>query len=114
MAIRTRIKEVAQERGIRPIEIARRLKLYRSNLSLMDAGRRSISLSALAKVAEVLGCEPGELLQTADIDNNAVFRSAALNARLAQRDSSLADGTEKGWVHSVLLSWQRHYKAARK
>lgn len=38
-----------------------------------------------------------------------VFRNAWLDARLKAREASLTDGAERGWVHTVLLAWQRHY-----
>lgn len=92
-------------------EVARRLGLYRSNLSAMDAGRRAASLHALSRIAAVLGCSPGELLER-DVERPpAVFRSAALNARLAARDAGLEDGSDLAWVHASLLAWQRHYRA---
>ena len=92
-------------------EVARRLGLYRSNLSAMDAGRRVASLQALSRIAAVLGCSPGELIERAPEGPPAVFRTKALNARLAAREAALVDGTERGWVHAVLLAWQRHYRA---
>ena len=38
-----------------------------------------------------------------------VFRSARLNAGLAERDAALVDGTDCTWVHNMWLAWQRHY-----
>ena len=94
-------------------EVARRLGLHRSNLSAADAGRRALSLRALSRIAEVLACSPGELVERADAVEHPVFRRARLNARLAARDTALADGTECSWVHAVALAWQRHYRGRR-
>ena len=94
-------------------EIARRLGLYRSNLSAADAGRRALSLRALGRIADVLACSPGELLERAGAVGRPVFRHARLNARLAARDAGLADGAERAWVHAVALAWQRHYRVHR-
>ena len=113
MRIRTCIRRVARERGMTAAEVARRLRLYRSNLSAMDAGRRSISLRALERIAEILASSPGELLARGEIDDRPVFRSARLNVRLADRDAALEDGADRTWVHTVLLAWQRHYGARR-
>ena len=109
MRIRTCIGQVARERGMTAAEVARRLRLYRSNLSAMDAGRRSVSLRALGRIADVLGCSPSELLERDRGAERPVFRSARLNARLAERDAALIDGTDRTWVHTVWLAWQRHY-----
>ena len=94
-------------------DIARRLKLHRSNLSAADAGRRTLSLKGLSRIADVLGCAPGELVERAGAGGRPLFRPARLNARLAARDAGLVDGTECTWVHTVVLAWQRHYRARR-
>ena len=113
MRIRTCIRRVARERGMTAADVARRLRLYPSNLSAMDAGARSISLRALGRIAEILASAPGELLERAVAADRPVFRSRRLNARLADRDAALEDGSERTWVHTVLLAWQRHYGARR-
>ena len=110
MPIRTRITQMARERGTTASEVARRLRLYRSNLSAMDAGRRSVSLRTLDRIAACLGCSPGELLALDEGARRPVFGRSELNARLAARDARLTDGTERTWVHVVLLAWQRHYR----
>ena len=110
MRIRTCIRRTARQRGMTAAEIARRLGLHRSNLSAADAGRRALSLRALGRIADVLACSPGELVECAEAAGRPIFRSALLNVRLAARDAELADGTERGWVHAVALAWQRHYR----
>ncbi len=104
---------MARERGMTAADVARRLKLYRSNLSAIDAGRRSLSLRALGRIADVLSCSPGELLERVDAVGRSVFRQSHLNVRLAERDATLVDGAERTWVHATLLAWQRHYRAPR-
>lgn len=94
-------------------EIARRLGLHRSNLSAADAGRRALSLRALGRIAGILACSPGELVECAEAAARPVFHNARLNVRLAARDAGLADGAECSWVHAVTLAWQRHYRAHR-
>ena len=113
MRIHTCIRRTARERCTTAAEIARRLKLHRSNLSAADAGRRVLSLRALGRIADVLACSPGELVERAEAAGRAIFHPARLNARHAARDAGLADGTERAWVHAVSLAWQRHYRARR-
>ena len=112
--IRTRITAEARARGLTAAEVARRLGWYRSNISAMDAGRRAVSLRALARVADMLGCGPGDLLESGPAAAHGVFRQRRLNVLLAKRDLGTPDGTEKGWVHAVQLAWQRHYAAAKR
>ena len=109
MEIHTRIAAVARTRGLTAAEVARRLRLYRSNLSAMDAGRRPVSLRTLARLSELLGCSPVDLLEVTFGPNTTVFRRSELNRKLEERDLAVPDGLEKGWVHTALLAWQRHY-----
>ena len=114
MNIHTRITTEARARGFTAAELARRLGWYRSNLSAMDAGRRSISMRTLARISEVLGCSPADLLHVGVQSRTPLFRKPQLNARLAERDLGTPDGAEKGWVHSVQLAWCRHYGLSRR
>ncbi len=110
--MRTRITHMARERGLTAAEVARRLHLYRSNISAMDAGRRSVSLRTLSRIAQMLACQPGELLDTPDIDT-PLFNRPVLVAQLEARQRALADGADRSWVHTVMLAWQRHYHHAQ-
>ena len=109
MGTRTCIRALAKSRGMTAAEVARRLGLYRSNLSAMDAGRRAVSLRLLERLARALACSPGDLLDVRGDAETALFRHATANRQVAQRDAALSDGAERGWVHRVLLAWQRHY-----
>ena len=109
MTVRTRIKAEAKARGFTVAELARRLGWYRSNLSAMDAGRRTISLRALSRVAELLGCSAGELMESSRPDVR-VFRAARVNARMLEWDRRGVDGLDKSWVSTAQLAWIRHYR----
>jgi len=77
----------------------------------MDAGRRSVSLRLLGRVARLLDCGLGDLLEGTGVPQRPVFRHPALTHALEARDQGLVDGRECGWVHTALLAWQRHYGA---
>ena len=113
MRIRTRILARAKERGMTAAEIARKLKLYRSNLSAMDAGRRSPSLRLLARIAALLDCSPADLIEIASGSEISLFSRKKILQRLDEREASIPDGIERGWVHAALLAWQRHYNRPR-
>lgn len=113
MTFRTRITSLARERGLKAAEVARRAGLYPSNLSAMDAGKRTISLQALARVAQILDCSLGDLLEVSWGSESPLFRNRQLNLRLKERDRGAPDGEERTWVHTALLAWQRHYRLAR-
>ena len=105
--IRTRITQEARARGFTAAELARRLGWYRSNLSAMDAGRRSISMRTLVRLSQVLGCSPTDLIEVSAKARGPLFRQQRLNARLAARDLGTLDGAENGWVHAAQLAWRR-------
>ena len=113
MALRTRVTLMARQRGLTAAEVARRLRLYPSNVSAMDAGRRAVSLRLLGRIAAVLDCHPGELLEIDRPSAGALFSQRGLNEALGRRERRLIDGTECGWVHAALLAWQRHYAHRR-
>jgi len=112
MRVRTRITVEAKARGFTAAEVARRAGLYRSNLSAMDAGRRAVSLRTLGRVAQVLGCSPSDLLESAP--ETPAFHNPQLAHRLEERDAGTPDGREQGWVHAVQLAWRRHYGHAKR
>lgn len=113
MTVQTRIKEACKERGWTVKEVARRLGLYSSNLSAMDAGTRSVSLRLLSRIAEFLDCSLGDLLEVAWGAKRDPFGQSDLALQLKMRDLGTPDGLERQWVHNTLLSWQRHYQTAR-
>lgn len=114
MPTQTRIRAVARERGLSASEVARRLGMFKSNLSALDAGKRSISLQALDRIAKLLRCSVSDLIETSPPRQNPLFSSPVLLDSLKQRDLGVPDGTERLWVHKVLLAWQRHYRQARR
>jgi transcriptional regulator with XRE-family HTH domain len=110
MGVRTRITAQARARGLTAAALARRMGWYPSNVSAMDAGRRTISMRQLARLARVLGCSPSDLLEVTWADDTPVFRRRQLRRRLEARDVGTPDGLEKSWVHATQLAWQRHYR----
>ena len=112
--MRTRIQEVARERGRTAAELARQMGLYRSNLSAMDAGRRTPSLRLIGRLSEELNCSVGDLLEIRQGPEAPVFRKASVERRLLERDRGVHDGAEKGWVPTALLAWQRYYGVRRR
>lgn len=113
MPIRTRITEAAQQRGLTAAEVSRKLKLYPSNISAMDSGRRSVSVHLLERVAHVLGCSVSDLLETKAVTERALFPNRMMK-RLRELDESGEDGADKTWIHRTLFVWQRHYLKNRK
>ena len=108
MGLRTRITTVAKQRGLSAAEVARKLRLYPSNLSAMDAGTRPVSLRLLLRIAEFLHSSPADLIEVNPPQGDGPLWRG-LSPLLDERMQSLPDGTERGWVHTTLLAWQRHY-----
>ena len=70
-------------------------------------------MRTLARIADMLGCSPTDLLETGAGAEGPFLRMRRLNARLKERDLKTPDGAEKGWVHEMQLAWRRHYGVAR-
>ena len=114
MEIRTRIKEIARERGFTVAQTARENGFYRSNLSAMDRGKRPVSLRLLGKLAETLGCDLEDLIETSRFSSKPIFSKPGAMKQLLERDMDAQDGSEKQWLHHVWLAWKRHYTLARR
>jgi putative transcriptional regulator len=62
-AIRVRLDDLLAERGMTLTELADRVGITIVNLSILKNGRaRAIRFSTLARLCEVLRCQPGDLL----------------------------------------------------
>ena len=109
MSLCTRITNIAHERGTNAAELSRKLHLFRSNISLMDAGKRSVSLQLLERVAMFLGCSPVDLLERQTVSSQ-VFNNKKKMNRILELDRRAPDGSEKAWVHANILAWQNHYR----
>ncbi|HEY2490691.1 MAG TPA: helix-turn-helix transcriptional regulator [Streptosporangiaceae bacterium] len=61
--MRVRLDDLLAERGITLTELADRVGITIVNLSILKNGRaRAIRFSTLARLCEVLRCQPGDLL----------------------------------------------------
>jgi putative transcriptional regulator len=62
-AIGVRLDALLDERGMTLTELSHRVGVTIVNLSVLKNGRaRAIRFSTLARLCEVLGCQPGDLL----------------------------------------------------
>jgi putative transcriptional regulator len=66
-AIGVRLDALLDERGMTLTELSDRVGVTIVNLSILKNGRaRAIRFSTLARLCEVLGCQPGDLLSYRD------------------------------------------------
>jgi putative transcriptional regulator len=64
MAIIVRLDELLHDRRMTLTELAERIDITLANLSILKTGKaRAIRFSTLQAICEVLGCQPGDLLQ---------------------------------------------------
>ena len=64
MPIAVRLDELLHERRMTLTELAERIDITLANLSILKTGKaRAIRFSTLEAICEVLGCQPGDLLQ---------------------------------------------------
>jgi transcriptional regulator with XRE-family HTH domain len=68
-----RIKEALKAKGLRPVNLARKLNYSDSWASYLMRGRRSLTVNQLMKIAEILHVEPSSLLPHANPEPKPEF-----------------------------------------
>lgn len=107
-----RIKEVAKERAMTLMAIAKKLGIYRSNMSAIASGSRGASLAMLKEMCYILDCGLDELVFPGR--KPFIFKNKAIQAELDLLEKINYDGADKTWVNKVMLAGLRHFKHAKK
>jgi putative transcriptional regulator len=64
MAILVNLDELLHERRMTLTELAERIDITLANVSILKTGKaRAIRFSTLEAICQVLGCQPGDLLE---------------------------------------------------
>ena len=64
MAIVVKLDDLLHERRLTLTELAERIDITLANLSILKTGKaRAIRFSTLEAICDVLGCQPGDLLE---------------------------------------------------
>ena len=64
MPIEVRLDELLHQRRMPLTELAAKIDITLANLSILKTGKaRAIRFSTLEAICEVLGCQPGDLLE---------------------------------------------------
>ena len=107
-----RIREIARERGMTLSSVAKKINIHRSNMSAIASGARGVSLRQLQAMGEYLGCGLDELISAGS--SCVVFKDRQSESRVQAIEEQNFDGSEKTWVHILMVSRITHYrKAAR-
>ena len=63
MSIKINLNEVLKARDMKSYELANEIDITTANLSILKTGKaKAIRFSTLAKISEVLDCQPGDIL----------------------------------------------------
>lgn len=63
MSIKINLNEVLQARDMKSYELAEKINITTANLSILKTGKaKAIRFTTLAKICEVLDCQPGDIL----------------------------------------------------
>jgi putative transcriptional regulator len=77
MAIIVKLDDLLYDRRMTLTELAERIDITLANLSILKTGKaRAVRFSTLEAICEVLGCQPGDLLEFQP-DSRAAKRSRA-------------------------------------
>ena len=74
--MKTRIKEIREEKGMSQKELARRLKISPSTLSQIERPDNNTQFKTIERIAEALDCHPSDLIvfePTVEIDTRTIF-----------------------------------------
>lgn len=64
MSIEVNLGVLLAKKGMKSKELAKRVGITEQNLSILKSGRaRAIRFSTLSAICEILGCQPGDVLQ---------------------------------------------------
>ena len=64
MAIAVKLDDLLHDRRMTLTELAERVEMTLANLSILKTGKaRAIRFSTLEAICDVLGCQPGDLLE---------------------------------------------------
>ena len=90
-------------RGLTQVELARRARVPRPNLSAIERGRREVSLRTIRAVALALDVRPGLLVDGIAPGEEALLSRAAMEriADAAVRRTRLADLNEQALVEQI-------------
>ncbi len=71
MPIAVNLDMVMLKRKISSTELSEKLEITPANLSILKTGKaKAIRFSTLEKLCEVLGCQPGDILEYVGEENN--------------------------------------------
>lgn len=106
------IKKAAQERGMTLASIAAKLHMHRANISAIAAGARGVSLNILKKISRIIDCSLDELVFSDE--QPRIFKDRKVQAALRAIEQKNKDGTDKTWVHKIMIAYRQHYRIARR
>lgn len=107
-----RIKEIAREKGMTLISIARAIGITRFNMSAIASGARGVSLKVLLKIARILDCTVDELI--VNRERIVLFRNKAIRSVVELLERRSFQGQDKTWVHRVMLARHAHYRVRKR
>ena len=77
MAIAVKLDDLLHDRRMTLTELAERIDITLANLSILKTGKaRAVRFSTLEAICDVLGCQPGDLIEF-HADTGAARRSRA-------------------------------------
>lgn len=99
------VKELRQARQLTQDQLAERLQLRRTSITNIELGTQGVSGYSLVRLAEALGADPGELLDTA-----ATPSEAGVEVLLAH---SVSDVPLKTWVRTITQDAAKKHSGRR-
>jgi len=62
--IKVNLDRVMRQRGVGLVELAEKVGITNANMSLLKTGKvKGIRFETLGRICEILGCQPGDILE---------------------------------------------------
>lgn len=108
-----RIKEACHSRGYKVAELCKKLGFYKSNISLIDSGKRSLSISKLERIVKFLGCSFNDVISTSKTYREP-YDNPEMNRKIALIQNAPYQKEDKAWVFNVFFARREFFDKVKK
>lgn len=111
--MRYRIKDACHSRGYKVADLCKKLGLYKSNLSLVDSGKRKLSISKLEEIIKFLGCSFNDIISSSNRYQKP-YDNPEINRKITLIENAQYQRNDKAWVFNVFFERRKFFDTVEK